>query len=82
MGFPQKNTEIITVEKVSKGPFRMHEIERYLHHINGELMGFEVYEPNILKDWVFVSALALNDFQRRTLQEELDKELNPTNPAA
>lgn len=77
-----KNTEIVTIEKVSKGPFRMHEVERYLHHIDGELMGIEVYEDAILKDWLFVSALALNDHQKRLLQEELDRELNNENEIA
>ena len=71
-----KNTEIVTIEKVSKGPFRMHEVVRYLHHIDGEFVGFEIYDDDLLKDWVFVSALALNDHQKRLLQEELKMELN------
>ena len=71
-----KNTEIVTIEKVSKGPFRMHEVVRYWHHIDGALAGFEIYDHEILKDWVFVSALALNDHQKRLLQEELEREIN------
>lgn len=77
-----KNTKIVTIEKVSKGPFRMHEVVRYLHHIDGKLMGFEIYDHDLLNDWVFVSALALNDHQKRLLQEELDRELNNENEIA
>lgn len=77
-----KNTKIVTIEKVSKGPFRVHEVVRYLHHIDGVLAGFEVYEDTILHDWVFVSALALNDHQKRLLQEELERELNNENEIA
>lgn len=67
-------TEIEKRDPTSR--FRQSYTAVYIHHTSdNEIMGYEIYDNEVQKDWVFISALNLKPSKLETLKEMLEAEL-------
>lgn len=67
---------ITPIERRDKtSPFRQSYTAYYVHHNSGVILGYEIYDQEVRKDWVFISALDLKPTALERITEDLEDEL-------